>query len=115
MHSSTRCCPREEISIEHKLILLAWFRNEKKKKIHIKQVLCYNGRVFRKLLTLIWVFCTIQRQETNHVCNTGLAPEMVNKSHDYAVYNWTSDVLSNVFLYGDPPFEAESQANAFRR
>ncbi|KAI8545266.1 hypothetical protein RHMOL_Rhmol07G0028100 [Rhododendron molle] len=57
----------------------------------------------------------VKRQEMNHVWNTGLAPEMVNKPHDYAVYNWTSDVLSNKFLYGDPPFEAESQANAFRR
>lgn len=45
-----------------------------------------------------------------------LAPEMVeNKAHDYAVDNWTLGVLCYEFLYGVPPFEAESQTDTFRR
>lgn len=45
-----------------------------------------------------------------------LAPEMVeNKAHDYAVDNWTLGILSYEFLYGVPPFEAESQGDTFRR
>ncbi|CAI9767900.1 unnamed protein product [Fraxinus pennsylvanica] len=45
-----------------------------------------------------------------------LAPEMVeNKAHDYAVDNWTLGVLCYEFLYGGPPFEAESQKDTFRR
>ncbi|XP_065620807.1 serine/threonine-protein kinase Aurora-3 [Quercus suber] len=45
-----------------------------------------------------------------------LAPEMVeNKAHDYAVDNWTLGILCYEFLYGVPPFEAESQSDTFRR
>lgn len=45
-----------------------------------------------------------------------LAPEMVeNKAHDYAVDNWTLGILCYEFLYGTPPFEAESQKDTFRR
>ena len=45
-----------------------------------------------------------------------LAPKMVeNKAHDYAVDNWTLGILCYEFLYGVPPFEAESQADTFRR
>lgn len=45
-----------------------------------------------------------------------LAPEMVeNKAHDYAVDNWTLGILCYEFLYGAPPFEAESQRDTFRR
>jgi serine/threonine protein kinase len=45
-----------------------------------------------------------------------LAPEMVeNKAHDYAVDNWTLGILCYEFLYGTPPFEAESQRDTFRR
>jgi len=45
-----------------------------------------------------------------------LAPEMVeNKTHDYAVDNWTLGILCYEFLYGVPPFEAESQADTFER
>ena len=45
-----------------------------------------------------------------------LAPEMVeNKGHDYAVDNWTLGILCYEFLYGAPPFEAESQEDTFRR
>lgn len=45
-----------------------------------------------------------------------LAPEMVeNKAHDYAVDNWTLGILCYEFLYGAPPFEADSQADTFRR
>ncbi|KAK4787841.1 hypothetical protein SAY86_011674 [Trapa natans] len=45
-----------------------------------------------------------------------LAPEMVeHKAHDYAVDNWTLGILCYEFLYGVPPFEAESQRDTFRR
>lgn len=45
-----------------------------------------------------------------------LAPEMVeNKAHDYAVDNWTLGILCYEFLFGAPPFEAESQADTFKR
>ncbi|KAM7262345.1 hypothetical protein ACFE04_021422 [Oxalis oulophora] len=38
-----------------------------------------------------------------------------NKTHDYAVDNWTLGILCYEFLYGNPPFEAESQKDTFRR
>ena len=45
-----------------------------------------------------------------------LAPEMVeNKAHDYAVDNWTLGILCYEFLYGAPPFEAETQSDTFKR
>lgn len=45
-----------------------------------------------------------------------LAPELVeNKAHDYAVDNWTLGVLCYEFLFGVPPFEAESQKDTFKR
>ncbi|THG23824.1 hypothetical protein TEA_008646 [Camellia sinensis var. sinensis] len=45
-----------------------------------------------------------------------LAPEMLeNKVHNYAVDNWTLGILCYEFLYGVPPFEAESQTDTFRR
>lgn len=45
-----------------------------------------------------------------------LAPEMVeNKAHDYSVDNWTLGILCYEFLYGVPPFEAETQNDTFKR
>lgn len=45
-----------------------------------------------------------------------LAPEMVEKkAHDYAVDNSTLGILCYEFLYGVPPFEADSQADTFQR
>lgn len=45
-----------------------------------------------------------------------LAPEMVeNKEHDFSVDNWTLGILCFEFLYGSPPFEAESQVDTFKR
>lgn len=45
-----------------------------------------------------------------------LAPEMVeSKAHDYMVDNWTLGILCYEFLYGVPPFEAETQTDTFRR
>ena len=45
-----------------------------------------------------------------------LAPEMVeNKDHDYAVDNWTLGILCYEFLFGVPPFEAETQRDTFKR
>ncbi|KAM7275951.1 hypothetical protein ACFE04_017817 [Oxalis oulophora] len=58
------------------------------------------------------------RNKRNTMCGTldYLAPEMVeNKTHDYAVDNWTLGILCYEFLYGNPPFEAESQKDTFRR
>lgn len=62
---------------------------------------------------------SVQSRSKRHtMCGTldYLAPEMVeNKAHDYAVDNWTLGVLCYEFLYGVPPFEAESQKDTFRR
>ncbi|XP_021741617.1 serine/threonine-protein kinase Aurora-3-like isoform X2 [Chenopodium quinoa] len=62
---------------------------------------------------------SVQSRNKRHtMCGTldYLAPEMVeNKAHDYAVDNWTLGVLCYEFLYGVPPFEAESQRDTFRR
>ncbi|CAN6466463.1 unnamed protein product [Victoria cruziana] len=45
-----------------------------------------------------------------------LPPEMVeNRLHDHTVDNWCLGVLCYEFLYGVPPFEAESQSDTFRR
>ncbi|XP_075671426.1 serine/threonine-protein kinase Aurora-3 isoform X2 [Castanea sativa] len=58
------------------------------------------------------------RAKRRTMCGTldYLAPEMVeNKAHDYAVDNWTLGILCYEFLYGVPPFEAESQTDTFRR
>ncbi|KAL2935403.1 Serine/threonine-protein kinase Aurora-3 [Bienertia sinuspersici] len=45
-----------------------------------------------------------------------LAPEIVeNKGHDCSVDNWTLGVLCYEFLFGVPPFEAESQRDTFKR
>ncbi|CAK9186499.1 unnamed protein product [Ilex paraguariensis] len=38
-----------------------------------------------------------------------------NKAHNYAVDIWTLGVLCYEFLYSAPPFEAESQADTFRK
>ena len=62
---------------------------------------------------------SVQSRSKRHtMCGTldYLAPEMVeNKAHDYAVDNWTLGILCYEFLYGAPPFEAESQRDTFRR
>ncbi|XP_031269669.1 serine/threonine-protein kinase Aurora-3 isoform X1 [Pistacia vera] len=58
------------------------------------------------------------KSKRNTMCGTldYLAPEMVeNKAHDYAVDNWTLGILCYEFLYGAPPFEAESQNDTFKR
>ncbi|KAM7470337.1 hypothetical protein LguiA_008520 [Lonicera macranthoides] len=62
---------------------------------------------------------SVQSKSKRHtMCGTldYLAPEMVeNKAHDYAVDNWTLGILCYEFLYGSPPFEAESQVDTFKR
>ncbi|KAM7472124.1 hypothetical protein LguiA_010307 [Lonicera macranthoides] len=62
---------------------------------------------------------SVQSRSKRHtMCGTldYLAPEMVeNKAHDYAVDNWTLGILCYEFLCGSPPFEAESQADTFKR
>ncbi|KAF5959328.1 hypothetical protein HYC85_000537 [Camellia sinensis] len=62
---------------------------------------------------------SVQSKSKRHtMCGTldYLAPEMVeNKAHDYVVDNWTLGILCYEFLYGVPPFEAESQTDTFRR
>ncbi|XP_042510680.1 serine/threonine-protein kinase Aurora-3 isoform X1 [Macadamia integrifolia] len=77
-------------------------------------LLDFEGRL--KIADFGW---SVQSRSKRHtMCGTldYLAPEMVeNKAHDYAVDNWTLGVLCYEFLYGVPPFEAESQTNTFRR
>ncbi|GAB2271588.1 Serine/threonine-protein kinase Aurora-3 [Dionaea muscipula] len=62
---------------------------------------------------------SVQSRSKRHtMCGTldYLAPEMVeNKAHDYSVDNWTLGILCYEFLYGAPPFEAESQRDTFMR
>lgn len=62
---------------------------------------------------------SVQSTSKRHtMCGTldYLAPEMLeNKAHNYAVDNWTLGILCYEFLYGVPPFEAESQTGTFRR
>ncbi|OUZ99490.1 Protein kinase domain [Macleaya cordata] len=62
---------------------------------------------------------SVQSRSKRHtMCGTldYLAPEMVeNRGHDYAVDNWTMGVLCYEFLYGAPPFEAETQSETFKR
>nr|DAD18633.1 TPA_asm: hypothetical protein HUJ06_020096 [Nelumbo nucifera] len=77
-------------------------------------LLDFEGRL--KIADFGW---SVQSRSKRHtMCGTldYLAPEMVeNKAHDYAVDNWTLGVLCYEFLYGVPPFEAESQKDTFRR
>ncbi|KAF7124115.1 hypothetical protein RHSIM_Rhsim12G0036700 [Rhododendron simsii] len=77
-------------------------------------LLDHEGRL--KIADFGW---SVQSRSKRHtMCGTldYLAPEMVeNKAHDYAVDNWTLGVLCYEFLFGVPPFEAESQTDTFRR
>ncbi|XP_022034619.1 serine/threonine-protein kinase Aurora-3 [Helianthus annuus] len=77
-------------------------------------LLDHEGRL--KIADFGWSVQSTNKRHT--MCGTldYLAPEMVeNKAHDYAVDNWTLGVLCYEFLYGVPPFEADSQADTFRR
>lgn len=74
----------------------------------------HQGRL--KIADFGWSVQSTNKRHT--MCGTldYLAPEMVeNKAHDYAVDNWTLGILSYEFLYGVPPFEAETQSDTFRR
>ncbi|XP_014617120.1 serine/threonine-protein kinase Aurora-3 [Glycine max] len=77
-------------------------------------LLDHEGRL--KIADFGW---SVQSRSKRHtMCGTldYLAPEMVeNKAHDYAVDNWTLGTLCYEFLYGAPPFEAESQVDTFKR
>ncbi|KAH7519554.1 hypothetical protein FEM48_Zijuj08G0049300 [Ziziphus jujuba var. spinosa] len=77
-------------------------------------LLDHEGRL--KIADFGW---SVQSRSKRHtMCGTldYLAPEMVeNKAHDYAVDNWTLGVLCYEFLFGAPPFEAETQKDTFRR
>ncbi|XWS32295.1 hypothetical protein CRYUN_Cryun23aG0147600 [Craigia yunnanensis] len=77
-------------------------------------LLDHEGRL--KIADFGW---SVQSRSKRHtMCGTldYLAPEMVeNKAHDYAVDNWTLGILCYEFLYGAPPFEAESQRDTFKR
>ncbi|XP_028197512.1 serine/threonine-protein kinase Aurora-3-like isoform X3 [Glycine soja] len=76
-------------------------------------LLDHEGRL--KIADFGW---SVQSRSKRHtMCGTldYLAPEMVeNKAHDYAVDNWTLGILCYEFLYGAPPFEAESQSDTFK-
>ncbi|XP_028117094.1 serine/threonine-protein kinase Aurora-3 isoform X2 [Camellia sinensis] len=77
-------------------------------------LLDHEGRL--KIADFGWSVQSTSKRHT--MCGTldYLAPEMVeNKAHDYAVDNWTLGILCYEFLYGVPPFEAESQTDTFRR
>ncbi|XP_051138199.1 serine/threonine-protein kinase Aurora-3 [Andrographis paniculata] len=77
-------------------------------------LLDHEGRL--KIADFGWSVQSESKRRT--MCGTldYLAPEMVeNKEHDYSVDNWTLGVLCYEFLYGVPPFEAESQRDTFRR
>ncbi|GAU41863.1 hypothetical protein TSUD_366100 [Trifolium subterraneum] len=77
-------------------------------------LLDHEGRL--KIADFGWSVQSKSKRQT--MCGTldYLAPEMVeNKDHDYAVDNWTLGILCYEFLYGVPPFEAESQADTFER
>ncbi|XP_050228508.1 serine/threonine-protein kinase Aurora-3 [Mercurialis annua] len=77
-------------------------------------LLDYEGRL--KIADFGWSVQSRSKRRT--MCGTldYLAPEMVeNKAHDYAVDNWTLGILCYEFLYGAPPFEAESQKDTFSR
>ncbi|KAI4372079.1 hypothetical protein MLD38_010361 [Melastoma candidum] len=77
-------------------------------------LLDHEGRL--KIADFGW---SVQSKFKRHtMCGTldYLAPEMVEKkAHDHAVDNWTLGVLCYEFLYGVPPFEAESQSDTFKR
>ncbi|KAG2723332.1 hypothetical protein I3760_02G165700 [Carya illinoinensis] len=77
-------------------------------------LLDHEGRL--KIADFGW---SVQSRSKRHtMCGTldYLAPEMVeNKAHDCAVDNWTLGILCYEFLYGVPPFEAESQSDTFKR
>ncbi|XP_028754888.1 serine/threonine-protein kinase Aurora-3-like [Neltuma alba] len=77
-------------------------------------LLDHEGRL--KIADFGW---SVQSRSKRHtMCGTldYLAPEMVeNKEHDFSVDNWTLGILCYEFLYGSPPFEAESQVDTFKR
>jgi aurora kinase len=77
-------------------------------------LLDHEGRL--KIADFGWSVQSSNKRKT--MCGTldYLAPEMVeNRDHDYAVDNWTLGILCYEFLYGNPPFEAESQKDTFKR
>ncbi|XP_057998535.1 serine/threonine-protein kinase Aurora-3 isoform X2 [Hevea brasiliensis] len=87
---------------------------ELKKKGYLSEKQAATGRL--KIADFGWSVQSRSKRRT--MCGTldYLAPEMVeNKAHDYAVDNWTLGILCYEFLYGAPPFEAESQKDTFRR
>ncbi|XP_068640398.1 serine/threonine-protein kinase Aurora-3-like [Aristolochia californica] len=74
----------------------------------------FQGRV--KIADFGWSVQSRMKRQT--MCGTldYLAPEMVEKkTHDNTVDNWTLGILCYEFVYGIPPFEAESQRNTFQR
>ncbi|KAG6431011.1 hypothetical protein SASPL_109086 [Salvia splendens] len=87
---------------------------ELRKLGHLSETQAATGRV--KIADFGW---SVQSRSKRHtMCGTldYLAPEMVEKkAHDYSVDNWTLGILCYEFLYGVPPFEAESQMDTFKR
>ncbi|KAG2723333.1 hypothetical protein I3760_02G165700 [Carya illinoinensis] len=85
-----------------------------RKSGHLSENQAATGRL--KIADFGW---SVQSRSKRHtMCGTldYLAPEMVeNKAHDCAVDNWTLGILCYEFLYGVPPFEAESQSDTFKR
>ncbi|XP_026379104.1 serine/threonine-protein kinase Aurora-3-like [Papaver somniferum] len=77
-------------------------------------LLDHEGRL--KLADFGW---SVQSKDRRHtMCGTldYLAPEMAaNKGHDCSVDTWTVGVLCYEFLFGVPPFEAETQSETLKR
>ncbi|XP_024019045.1 serine/threonine-protein kinase Aurora-3 isoform X3 [Morus notabilis] len=87
---------------------------ELRKSGHFSEKQAATGRL--KIADFGW---SVQSSSKRHtMCGTldYLAPEMVeNKAHDHAVDKWTLGILCYEFLYGVPPFEAETQRDTFKR
>ncbi|MCL7032234.1 hypothetical protein MKW94_018321 [Papaver nudicaule] len=81
---------------------------------HLTEKQAATGRM--KVADFGWSVQSTNKRHT--MCGTldYLAPEMVeNKGHDYSVDTWTMGILCYEFLFGVPPFEAETQNETFKR
>ncbi|CAL5382814.1 unnamed protein product [Camellia sinensis] len=134
LHHQLRREMEIQTSLRHPnvLMLYGWFHDDE--RIYLILEYAHRGELYRELrktghltekqaatgrLKIADFGWSVQSTSKRHtMCGTldYLAPEMVeNKAHDYAVDNWTLGILCYEFLYGVPPFEAESQTDTFRR
>ncbi|KAL3648178.1 Serine/threonine-protein kinase Aurora-3 [Castilleja foliolosa] len=81
-------------------------------------IYCHENHVIHRDIKLENLLLDNEGSKRHTICGTPdyFVPEMVeNKTHDYAVDNWTLGVLCYELLYGVPPFEAKSQRDTFKR